>query len=85
MNAITTNPWTSSAGVLALLGAAVSIYHSAVAGTAPDTTQLLLIYYGITSGIGLLKAKDWNVTGGTKPQTVEAVDRTGPVLGSILK
>ncbi len=75
------NPWTNSTGMLALIGAGFGIYQAIASGSAPDTTQLMTIFYGITTGVGLLKAKDWNVTGGTKPQTKEAIERAdSPVL-----
>jgi hypothetical protein len=75
MNPIMSNPWTSSTGALALIGAVFGIIHAVSTGTAPDSAELQMIFFGIVSGIGLIKAKDWNVTGGSIPQTKEAETR----------
>lgn len=76
MNPIMSNPWTSSTGGLALIGAVFGIFHAVSTGTAPDNAELQMIFFGIVSGIGLIKAKDWNVTGGSVPQTKEAQTRS---------
>ena len=76
MNPIMSNPWTSSAGGLALIGALFGVIHAVTTGTAPDNAELQEIFFGIVTGVGLIKAKDWNVTGGSIPQTKEAQTRS---------
>jgi len=65
MNAVTSNPWTSTAGIGALIGAGLSVYHSISTGTAPDQGQVYLIFSTVLTGVGLLFSKDWNRTGGS--------------------
>jgi hypothetical protein len=68
---------TNLAGIGTLLGAAAGIAHSVSIGQMPDGTQLSTLFAAITAGIGLLQAKDKNVTGGTVPATIEAKKRVG--------
>jgi Phage tail lysozyme len=68
---------TTASGVGALLGATAAILHSVSVGQMPDVTQVAILFAAVSSGIGLIQAKDKNVTGGTIPQTVEASKRTG--------
>ena len=68
MNVVTSNPWTSSAGIGAILMAGLNVYHSLSTGTAPDANQVSVLLQQIPtilSGIGLLFSKDWNRTGGS--------------------
>lgn len=62
---------TTSAGILAIVGAVVSIAF------APVVTPVIITAAatGLLTGIGLIFAKDGNVTGGTNPATPEAKDR----------
>ena len=71
---------TSAAGIGAILGAVAAIATSVSHGQMPDITQISILFAAVSSGIGLLNAKDHNVTGGTVPATVEAVKRTGGTL-----
>ena len=58
--------------ILSGLGALVSL----IAGDGPLTLESIgPILSAILAGIGLLRAKDKEVTGGTEPQTAEAVRR----------
>ena len=55
---------TSSAGLLMIIGAIVAMIY-----TKPlDQTTLMATVSAVVGGIGLLFAKDGNVTGGTKQQ-----------------
>ena len=71
---------TTAAGAGSLLGAVAAILHSVSTGQMPDITQMSILFAAVSSGIGLLSAKDKNVTGGTVPATPEAVKRTGTPL-----
>ena len=71
---------TSAAGIGSILGAVSAIAMSVSHGQMPDITQLSILFAAVSSGIGLLNAKDHNVTGGTVPATQEAVRRTGAPL-----
>ncbi len=59
----------SIAGVLATL--AIDIYNKQV----PDAATMTALGSALSAGLGLLQAKDKNVTGGTVPQTLEAAAR----------
>lgn len=62
---------TTLAGLAAIFGAAAAIAGDPTQAGDPGILSTIL------AGIGLLFAKDSNVTGGTKPQTPEAEKRTG--------
>jgi lysozyme family protein len=70
-----TNWKTNTAGIATLFGAASAILTSIGKGQIPDPTELSIIISAITTGVGLLAAKDKNVTGGDVPQTNEAKRR----------
>lgn len=64
---------TSTPGSGALITAFIDLYHGVstknYANVVPDIM-------GILVGLGLINAKDWNVTGGSVPQTIEAENRS---------
>ncbi len=62
---IGTNWKTSAAGIGMILGALGDIAHNISVGTPVNFSVSLT---AIVAGIGLLAAKDSNVTGGTKQQ-----------------
>jgi hypothetical protein len=66
---------TSGAGIGTLLAAVASIVSSVSQGHVPDGAQVSILMMGIATGIGLLRAKDQNVTGGSVAQTPEAQRR----------
>jgi hypothetical protein len=70
-----TNWQTNVSGFATLLGAAASVAASIGKKQMPDETQLGIIFAAISTGVGLLQAKDKNVTGGTVPATKEAQRR----------
>jgi hypothetical protein len=70
----TINWKTSLAGVAAIMGAVGSVITMFSTGHW-DGAQLLLDWTGLSTGIGLIFAKDGNVTGGTVAATPEAVKR----------
>ena len=73
--------WQTTVGGLgSLLGAVSAIAISVSHGQMPDVTQIAILFAAVSSGIGLLNAKDHNVTGGTVPATPEAARRTGTAL-----
>lgn len=61
----------SIAGVLATL--AIDIANKQV----PDAATMTALGSALSAGIGLIQAKDKNVTGGTVPATPEAKTRIG--------
>ena len=65
-----TNWKTTLAGLVAALAGAAKV----VPGLQPYS-DILTTIMGIAGGLGLMAAKDSNVTGGTVPQTVEAKGR----------
>jgi lysozyme family protein len=66
---------TSLFGSTGIIAAVYGVYHAVSTGTPIDATQVALIVGMVSQGIGLLRAKDANVTGGTVPQTQEAATR----------
>ena len=56
---ITNSPYTTISGVLALVSVLWHAYQTKTVNW--DDLQTALV------GLGLLAAKDWNVTGGSKP------------------
>ena len=64
---------TNLGGIGALLGAAFSVVNSIRTGEAPNETQIGILISAVAAGFGLLKAKDSNVTGGTKSAVTGAV------------
>lgn len=66
---------TSMFGSGGLIAAGFAVYTSIRNGQTPDATQVAMLLGIISTGIGLLKAKDANVTGGTVPATTEAARR----------
>lgn len=58
---------TSAAGVAMLLGAVTDVFTQLSTGHW-DGTRLMADWTALTGGIGLLFAKDMNVTGGTVVQ-----------------
>jgi hypothetical protein len=67
-----TNWHTTAGGVAGLLTAAADMLNSYMHGTTPHWEADMSLLYIFWIG---LEAKDKNVTGGTVPQTVEAVSR----------
>ena len=68
--------WQTTAGAISgLFGVGATIFHDISVGQMPDASQLGVMWAAISFGIGLLRAKDQNVTGGTIPQTAEAEHR----------
>ena len=66
---------TTSAGVATILAGSAAMVQCLTAETI-SMECLLASLALIGPGVGLLFAKDGNVTGGTTPQTVEAASRT---------
>jgi hypothetical protein len=66
---------TNLAGLGTIFGAAASVITSVSHKQMPDETQMGVLFAALSAGIGLLKAKDKNVTGGTVPATPEAERR----------
>ncbi len=56
---------TTLGGVAAVLGALTEIAHAFATGTAPNWEA---DFTAISAGVGLVFAKDENVTGGSVPQ-----------------
>jgi xanthine/uracil/vitamin C permease (AzgA family) len=56
---------TSASGIIAIIVAVCGIATAIIAGTPVDWTTSIA---AITAGVGLLMAKDSNVTGGTIKQ-----------------
>lgn len=67
-----TNWKTTSAGILLVIGSIVGVIF------APAITVPVIMgaATGVLGGVGLIFAKDGDVTGGTKPATPEAEKRT---------
>ena len=59
---------TSLSGVMAIIFGGWAIAQPIVAGQAPDGNAVAQAMAAIIAGIGLLAAKDQNVTGGTVKQ-----------------
>ena len=72
-----TNWQTTLGGLAAVLTALGAGVHALSTG---DINAAYLAIPAIVSGIGLMTAKDHNVTGGTVPLTSEAARRTGVPL-----
>ena len=72
-----TNWQTALGGVASILTALGAGVHALSTG---DLNAAYLAIPAIVSGIGLIMAKDHNVTGGNVPQTPEASRRTGVPL-----
>lgn len=70
-----TNWQTTLSGLPALVTAALGIYNALKNGQAPSSEEWGVIGASISTVLIGLNAKDKNVTGGTVPQTVEAVER----------
>ena len=69
---------TTVAGIVTIviaLGSAALTLLDGNSATNPDMGALIAAF---VAGIGLITAKDSNVTGGTKPATPEAAVRTNP-------
>ena len=66
---------TTLAGIATILAGLAALAKCLTAATI-STECLLAALAVIGPGVGLLFAKDGNVTGGTTPQTVEAASRT---------
>jgi hypothetical protein len=58
---------TTASGVALILGAITDVLNQFVTGQW-DGTRLMAAYTALMGGIGLLAAKDGNVTGGTTKQ-----------------
>lgn len=74
-----TNYKTTLPGIAAVLTALAAVLQTVGAGHAVDPTQWGVLFVAIASvlnGIGNVQAKDKDVTGGTVPQTEEAMART---------
>jgi 2-methylisocitrate lyase-like PEP mutase family enzyme len=69
------SPKTTILGVLAITGAAVAFATALLDGKAETVPDILATLSAISAGIGLITAKDANVTGGTIPSTPEAAAR----------
>lgn len=69
------SPWTTTTGIIGIITALICAYHKF---QMHDYGGILECFTGIATGVGLVAAKDFNVTGGTKPVTVEALSRTTP-------
>lgn len=69
------SPWTTSTGIITIIAALACAYQHYKMG---DYAGILGCFGLGAGGVGLVAAKDWNVTGGTKPVTVEALKRTTP-------
>ena len=65
---------TTSSGILLIIGAVVGVVF------APVITSVVIMAAATSAitGLGLLFAKDFNVTGGTTPATPEAKSRIEP-------
>jgi GH24 family phage-related lysozyme (muramidase) len=66
---------TSLFGTGSIAGAAATVAFDIANKQMPDTASMSLIFSSVMAGMGLLQAKDKNVTGGTIPQTLEAMPR----------
>jgi hypothetical protein len=58
---------TTSAGILAIVGGIVRLYFAVKAGNVSEESVITTVT-AILTGIGLILAKDSNVTGGTIQQ-----------------
>ena len=56
---------TSLFGSTGIIAAAFGVYHAISTGQPIDATQIATIVSVVSMGIGLMRAKDSNVTGGT--------------------
>jgi hypothetical protein len=63
MKSLTANWKTTAAGIIALAITAIKIFYPSVL-----TTEAYTAILGVLGGLGLVAAKDGNVTGGTTPQ-----------------
>lgn len=72
MKNLFTNWKTTSAGILLIVGSIAGIFF------VPEITLAVIMgtATGVLGGIGLIFAKDGDVTGGTKAATPEAEKRT---------
>lgn len=62
-----TNWKTTSAGILAIVGGIVRFYFAAKSGSITEEAVITTVT-AILTGVGLIFAKDSNVTGGTIQQ-----------------
>lgn len=69
------SPKTTILGILAILGAVVAFGTALLDGKPETVPDILATLSAISAGIGLITAKDANVTGGTVPATSEAAAR----------
>lgn len=77
MNWLGINWATTLAGIGQILGSLAGIAIAVATGNIPGiVTSVIAGIGGVSGGIGLINAKDKNVTGGTVPQTSEAVTRS---------
>jgi len=67
MKSFAVNWKTTGAGVAGILSAAADIINQLVTGN-PDANHLMVDVTGIITALGLIFAKDGNVTGGTVQQ-----------------
>lgn len=68
--------WQTTISTLpAAFGAAVNIYTALSHGATPEANQWGIVGVAVSAVLIGLFSKDRNVTGGTKPQTAEAVMR----------
>jgi hypothetical protein len=70
-----TNWQTTLSGIPALFTACFSVYQALKNGQAPAKEEWEIIGASVSAFLIGLNAKDKNVTGGTVPQTPEAVHR----------
>ena len=66
---------TTVAGIATILGALAAFAKAYFDGDPSTIPNFEATYVAITVGVGLLLAKDGNVTGGTVPATPEATKR----------
>jgi len=68
--------WQTTVSTLpALIGALVNIYTALSQGITPEANEFGIVGTALSAVLIGITAKDKNVTGGTKPQTEEAILR----------
>jgi hypothetical protein len=65
---------TTAAGVMPIIGAIYHLASMATGTAAPDPTQLMVDLGVLSSGVGLLFAKDHNVSNSPVPVVARPVD-----------